>query len=166
MTSQQHLDKWITACLSHYNSISKTKIDNMQTLEEKVQQLQQAHGRLYNNFNTLHQDFLNYREAVKEQFQQMKDMMAEVLPKDDGKIKPLPEEMEQGQEYVAIISEVIKRKNTKWNNMDWSNWQIKLEGKEEHYIAFIPSEYTLEIGDKVRFQYAAPFQCKKLKQIK
>lgn len=165
MNTQQELDKWIIACQKYYNLNSKNKT-SMQTLEEKVQQLQTAHGRLFNNHNTLHQDFVNYRQVMNEELNLLKEMIKSLQPKEDNSVRPLPDEMEQGQEYVAIISEVIKRKNTKWNNMDWTNWQIKLEGKEEHYIAFIPTEYTLQIGDKVRFQYAAPFQCKKLKQIK
>ena len=78
----------------------------------------------------------------------------------------LPETLLNGKEYKTVITDIIKSKAVKWKEMDYTNWQIKIEGKEEHYIAFIPSEHELVAGDVVRFTYANPFQLKKLRKIK
>ena len=55
MDTQQNLDKWIASCLNHYNLKSNIK---MKTTEERFQQLELAHARLFNQFNTLHEDFI------------------------------------------------------------------------------------------------------------
>jgi plastocyanin len=50
--------------------------------------------------------------------------------------------------------------------MEYTNWEVRLEGKETYVmVAFIPTEYKLAAGDKVRFTYAHPFQLRKLKII-
>jgi GTPase Era involved in 16S rRNA processing len=163
MNTQQDLDKWISRCINYYNthSITKNKIE-MKTTEERFQQLEQAHARLFNQFNTLHQDFVKYREVMQEQLQNLKGL---INLSSTEEAPALPDVMYTGTEYKSVITEIIKQTPTKWKDMEYTNWQIKLEGKEEHYIAFIPTEYTLAAGDKVRFTYTHPFQCKKLKQI-
>lgn len=161
MDSQENLDKWIASCLKYYNNKSNNK---MKTTEERFQQLEQAHGRLYNNFNTLHQDFLSYKEVMQEQLSELKELIKQSSTEEQ--VVDLPETLVHNKDYTGIIAAVIKSTPTKWNNKDWTNWELKLEGKEDYaYIAFIPTEHQLTAGDKVKFQYVHPFQLKKLKQL-
>jgi hypothetical protein len=160
MDSQENLDKWIKSCLNHYNLKSNIK---MKTTEERFQQLEQAHARLYNNFNTLHQDFVQYREVMQEELINLKGL---INLSSTEEVVDLPETLVHNKDYTGVIAAVLKSTPTKWNNNDWTNWEVKLEGKDDYaYIAFIPSEHQLSAGDKVRFQYVHPFQLKKLKQL-
>jgi hypothetical protein len=160
METQEQLDKWINACLNHYNLKSNKK---MKTTEERFQQLELAHARLFNQFNTLHQDFVQYREVMEEQLVNLKGL---INLSSTEEVVDLPETLVHNKDYTGVISAVLKSTPTKWNNNDWTNWEVKLEGKDDYaYIAFIPSEHQLAAGDKVRFQYVHPFQLKKLKQL-
>ena len=136
----------------------------MKTTEERFQQLELAHARLYNQFNTLHQDFISYKEVMVEQLTNLKGLI-NTSTKEEAPAE-LPETLIHNKDYTGVIAAVVKSTPTKWNNNDWTNWEVKLEGKEDYvYIAFIPSEHQLTAGDKVRFQYVHPFQLKKLKQL-
>lgn len=160
METQEQLDKWINACLNYYNLKSNIK---MKTTEERFQQLELAHARLYNQFNTLHQDFISYKEVMVEQLQNLKGL---INLSSTEEVVDLPETLVHNKDYTGVIAAVLKSTPTKWNNNDWTNWEVKLEGKDDYaYIAFIPSEHQLTAGDKVRFQYVHPFQLKKLKQL-
>jgi hypothetical protein len=160
METQEQLDKWINACLNYYNLKSNIK---MKTNEERFQQLELAHARLFNQFNTLHQDFVQYREVMEEQLINLKGL---INLSSTEEVVDLPETLVHNKDYTGVISAVLKSTPTKWNNNDWTNWEVKLEGKDDYaYIAFIPSEHQLAAGDKVRFQYVHPFQLKKLKQL-
>ena len=164
MNTQESLDKWINKSIQYYNNHSIKQI-NMKTTEERIQQLEQAHSRLFNNYNTLHQDFLNYRDVMVEEVAALKELIKSVQPK-ENEVQGLPDELKNGIEYKAVIAEVLKSKDVKWQNMDYTNWEIRLVGKEEYvYVAFIPTGISLEAGNNVRFTYAQPFQCKKLKVI-
>jgi hypothetical protein len=160
METQEQLDKWINACLNYYNLKSNIK---MKTTEERFQQLELAHARLYDQFNTLHQDFISYKEVMVEQLQNLKGL---INLSSTEEVVDLPETLVHNKDYTGVIAAVLKSTPTKWNNNDWTNWEVKLEGKDDYaYIAFIPSEHQLTAGDKVRFQYVHPFQLKKLKQL-
>lgn len=160
METQQTLDKWINSCLNHYN---KKSIIKMKTTEEKLQQLELAHARLYNQFNILQQDFIKYKEVMDERLVNLKGLINLSSTED---IPELPETLSNGKEYKAVITEVIKSTPVKWKNMEYTNWEVKLQGKDKYvYVAFIPTEHQLVPGDNVRFTYGTPFQLKKLKQI-
>lgn len=161
METQEHLDKWIASCLKYYNNKSIIK---MKTTEERFQQLELAHARLFNQFNTLHQDFISYKEVMVEQLSNLKELVKQSSTEEE--VQELPETLVHNKDYTGVIAAVIKSTPTKWNNKEWTNWEVKLEGKEDYaYIAFIPTEHQLTAGDKVKFQYVHPFQLKKLKQI-
>ena len=164
MNNQQDLDKWISSSIEYYNLKSNK---SMKTTEERFQQLEQAHSRLFNQFNTLHQDFFSYKEAVKEQVQQLKDMLATYsINLQQIQVQPLPEKLQANNDYTAVISEIVTSTPTKWKDMDYTNWEVKLEGKDKYvFVAFIPTEHQLTAGDLVRFTYAHPFQLRKLKKI-
>jgi seryl-tRNA synthetase len=162
METQEQLDKWINSCLNYYNKKTNTK---MKTNEERFHQLEQAHSRLYNQFNTLHQDYLDYRSVMVEEVAALKELIKSLQPKEDD-VPELPDEMKNGIEYKAVIYEVLKSKDVKWQNMDYTNWEVRLVGKEEYVcVAFIPTGNPINPGNKVRFTYAQPFQLKKLKVI-
>lgn len=160
METQETLDKWINSCLNHYNLKSNIK---MKTTEERFQQLELAHARLFNQFNTLHQDFISYKDVMVEQLSNLKGLIN--LPSTE-EATALPDKLQNNVEYKGIINEVVGSTPTKWKNMDYTNWEVRLEGKEKYVmIAFIPTEYKLAAGDKVRFTYGQPFQLRKLKII-
>jgi|694.fasta_scaffold47907_6 hypothetical protein len=160
METQEQLDKWIYACLNHYNLKSNIK---MKTTEERFQQLELAHARLYNQYQNLIEDFDNLKEQLDERFSDLKSF---IVASSTEEVVELPETLIHNKDYTGVISAVLKSTPTKWNNNDWTNWEVKLEGKDDYaYIAFIPSEHILAAGDKVRFQYVHPFQLKKLKQL-
>jgi hypothetical protein len=160
METQEQLDKWIYSCLNYYN---KKSIFKMKTNEERFQQLELAHARLYNQYQNLIEDFDNLKEQLDERFSDLKSF---IVASSTEEVVDLPETLVHNKDYTGVISAVLKSTPTKWNNNDWTNWEVKLEGKDDYaYIAFIPSEHILAAGDKVRFQYVHPFQLKKLKQI-
>ena len=72
METQETLDKWINSCLNHYNLKSNIK---MKTTEERFQQLELAHARLFNQFNTLHQDFISYKDVMEERLVNLKGLI-------------------------------------------------------------------------------------------
>ena len=160
MDSQETLDKWINSCLNHYNLKSNIK---MKTTEEKLQQLELAHARLFNQFNTLHQDFISYKDVMEERLVNLKGLINLSSTEEEP---GLPEKLQNNVEYKGVITEVVTSTPTKWKEMDYTNWEVRLEGKETYVmVAFIPTEYKLAAGDKVRFTYAHPFQLRKLKII-
>lgn len=163
METQEQLDKWINSCINYYNKKSNTKMNK--TTEERIQQLEQAHSRLFNNFNTLHQDFVQYRNVMVEEVSTLKEMIKSLQPKEEV-IPVLPDNLINGKEYKAVVTDVIKFTNVIWKNIPYTNWELKLEGKDQYvYVAFIPTEVKIVPGTKVRFTYANPFQLRKLKLI-
>ena len=72
METQETLDKWINSCQSYYNLKSNIK---MKTTEERFQQLELAHARLFNQFNTLHQDFISYKDVMEERLVNLKGLI-------------------------------------------------------------------------------------------
>lgn len=161
--NEQHR-KWMTGCIKYYDKQFQKSI-NMKSNEERIQQLEQAHSRLYNSFNTFHQDYLQHRLVYQEQFDLLKQMINSLQPK-ENEVDELPDTMKAGTDYRAVISTIMKATPVKWQNMDYCNWELKLQGKDDYvYVAFIPQSVQLQVGDKVRFTYAHPFQLKKLKQI-
>lgn len=161
METQEQLDKWINSCLKYYNKKSNNK---MKTTEERLLQLETAHSRLYNQFNTLHQDFVKYREVMEERLQNLKGLIKSSTEEEE--VPALPETLVNGKEYKAVVTEIIKSTPTKWKNMEYTNWELKLEGKDQYvFVAFIPTEYQVQPGCNVRFTYANPFQLRKLKLI-
>jgi len=164
METQEQLDKWINACLNHYNLKSNNK---MKTLEERMLQLELAHSRLFNQLKDVELDINNIKNRNGNTYLELSNKindLKELIQPDDA--AELPETLVHNKDYTGVIAAVIKSTPTKWNNKQWTNWEVKLEGKEDYaYIAFIPTEHQLTAGDKVRFQYVHPFQLKKLKQL-
>ena len=162
MDSQETLDKWINSCLNYYNKNSNIK---MKTTEERIQQLELAHARLFNQYQNLIQDFENLTEQLDDRFSELKSfIVASSIQKDEA--PALPDKLQNNVEYKGVITEVVTSTPTKWKDMEYTNWEVRLEGKETYVmVAFIPTEYKLAAGDKVRFTYAHPFQLRKLKQI-
>ena len=161
--TQQELDIWLAGCLTYYNNNSKIKTMS-KTIEERMKQLETAHSRLHNLLMQVQTDITNINNRNGNHYlelsNKLNDLTKLVVPEDTT---TLPDEMKNGVEYKAIVAEILKTKDVKWQNMDYTNWEIKLVGKEEYvHIAFIPTGTAINAGDKVRFTYAAPFQCKKL----
>ena len=166
--NQQELDIWLKGCLTYYNNHSLIKTNSMKTTEERIEQLEKAHSRLFNLVKDIQLDIHNMKDragnSYLEFWNKIEDIKNILQPKDD--VQVLPDELKNGIEYKAIVSEIVRTKQVKWKGIDYTNWELKLEGKEEYvYLAFIPTENTVMVGDKVRFTYTHPFQLKKLKQL-
>lgn len=165
MTTQQDLEKWINSCILYYNKHSITKIENMKTIDQRVEQLEQAHSRLFNLFNSFQKDFEQNKKVLSEKLELLEDLLHSLQPKEE-EVKLLPDTLYAGTEYKAVIAAIVKATPTVWKEMEYCNWEVKLEGKPDYvYVAFIPQTVQLQVGDAVRFQYAHPFQLRKLKQI-
>lgn len=165
METQQDLNKWIIKCIEYYNNHSLTKIEYMKTIDQRVEQLEQAHSRLFNLFNSFQKDFEQNKQVQTEQVELLKDLINSLQPKEE-EYKLLPDNLYAGTEYKAVIAGIVKATPTVWKEMEYCNWEVKLEGKPDYvYVAFIPQTVQLQVGDAVRFTYAHPFQLRKLKQI-
>ena len=140
----------------------------MKTTEERMLQLELAHARLFNQVKDLVLDIDIIKNRNGNTYLELSNKINDLkeLIQPDGDAPALPETLLNGKEYKTVITDIIKSKAVKWKGMDYTNWQIKIEGKDEHYIAFIPTEHELAEGDVVRFTYANPFQLKKLRKVK
>lgn len=158
---EEYLEKWWKGCKNYYQS----KTNNMETLTtNEVELLKKAHSRLFNQLENLKTDFEKYKESMNTQVQDLKMMIKELTPKEEVKIE-LPEKLVHNVEYKAEVTEVVEQDDVEWNGNEWTNWKLKLKGKEECYYAFCPSTQVVESGSVVRFTYTHPVQLKKLKVI-
>jgi len=167
MNTQQSLDKWITKCIQHYNNNSNKKI-SMKTVEERIEQLEKAHSRLHNQLKDVQEDLIIIKDRMGNNYLELTSKIDNILntlqPKEE--IAALPDELKNGIEYKAIVSEIIKTKDVEWKRKNYTNYELKLEGKEEYmFLAFVPTDNKIIAGDKVRFTYQHPFQCRKLTTI-
>ena len=127
----------------------------MTIIEKDLEMVKTAHGRLYNQFKQLENDFnslivesnlsnINLNNKIKE--------LQEVI--NNITITPQPKEnFKEGSSYTGIISEIITIEETKWKNKDFLNLEIKLVGREELFKIFIIKENKLNTGNKIRFTY-------------
>ena len=137
----------------------------MKTVEERIQQLEQAHSRLFNLIKDVQLDITNIKNNAGNSYLELSNNIREIKdilqPKEE--IKPLPEEMKNGLEYKAVVTEIVKTKDVEWKRKNYTNYELKLEGKEDYvFLAFVPTENKVDTGAIVRFTYMHPFQCKKL----
>ena len=158
---EEHLEKWWNGCKKYYQS----KTNHMETLTtNEVELLKKAHSRLHNQLQNLIEDFDKYRLTMSTQVEDLKMKIRELNPKEDE--KELPKRLVHNTEYQAEISEVLYAEGVNWNGSDYTNWEVKVKGKDETYYAFCPSSNVVEVGTKVRFTYNHPVQLKKLRVIK
>jgi predicted nuclease with TOPRIM domain len=134
------------------------------TETERIQQLENAHSRLHNSFQTLQQDMVSIRKELQDAINQLKEQIKLIPTAAPAEPEELPEDLLNNREYKGVIQSVIKSTPATWKNMQYVNHEVKLVGKEEYaYLAFIPAAEELKAGDKVRFTYVHPFQLRKLK---
>lgn len=155
-----YLEKWWEGCKKFYQS----KTNNMEVLTtNEVELLKKAHSRLHNQLQNLINDFEKYRVTTQTQIQDLKTFINELRP--TGEEEQLPERLKHNTEYIGEVSEVCFAEGVKWNNTDYTNWELKLKGKDEKFYAFCPSTNIVEVGSEVRFTYNHPVQLKKLRVI-
>jgi hypothetical protein len=155
--TQQELDIWIEGCITHYKK-NTNKV--MATIEERIERLEQAHSRLYNQQKTILEDFTKSQNKLLEEIKNINSQLTEGKELD---LLPLPDKLIEGKKYSAEITEIIKREDIEWRKMNYSNWEVKLKGKEYIYLVFIKSEITLEPGILVDFEYQHYLKLKHLK---
>jgi hypothetical protein len=155
--TQEELDIWIEGCINHYKKNSN-KV--MATIEERMERLELAHSRLYNQQKTMLDDFAKIQNKLLKEISNINSQLTEGKELD---LLPLPEKLIENKKYSAEITEIVKREDVLWRNMNYSNWEVKLKGKEYIYLAFIKSEVTLEPGVHVDFEYQHYLKLKHLK---
>jgi hypothetical protein len=155
--NQEELDIWIEGCINHYKK-NTNKV--MATIEERMERLEQAHSRLYNQQKTMLEDFTKAQNKLLEEIKNINSQLTEGKELD---LLPLPEKLIEGKKYTGEITEIIKREDVIWRKMNYSNWEIKLKGKDYIYLAFIKSEVILEPGILVDFEYCHYLKLKHLK---
>ena len=154
---QEELDLWIEGCINHYKKNSN-KV--MATIEERIERLEQAHSRMYNQQKTMLEDFTKVQNKLLEE---IKNINSQLTAGKELDLLPLPDKLIEGKKYSAEITEIVKREDVVWRRMNYSNWEVKLKGKEYIYLAFIKSEITLEPGILVDFEYQHYLKLKHLK---
>lgn len=155
--TQDELDLWIEGCINHYKKNSN-KV--MATIEERMERLEQAHSRMYNQQKTMLEDFTKVQNKLVDE---IKNINSQLTAGKELDLLPLPDKLIEGKKYSAEITEIIKREDVLWRKMNYSNWEVKLKGKEYIYLAFIKSEVTLEPGILVDFEYQHFLKLKHLK---
>ena len=155
--NQEVLELWIEGCITHYKK-NTNKV--MATNEERIERLEQAHSRLYNQQKTMLDDLTKVQNKL---LIEIKNINSQLTEGKDLDLLPLPEKLIEGKKYSAEITEIIKREDIEWRKMNYSNWEIKLKGKDYIYLAFIKSEVILEPGILVDFEYSHFLKLKHLK---
>jgi hypothetical protein len=156
--NQEELDLWIEGCVNHYKK--NTNKIMAATIEERMERLEQAHSRLYNQQKTMLDDLTKVQNKTLKEIKNINSQLTEGKELD---LLPLPDKLIEGKKYSAEITEIIKREDIEWRKMNYSNWEIKLKGKDYIYLAFIKSEFTLEPGILVDFEYQHFLKLKHLK---
>jgi hypothetical protein len=144
---KQELDIWIDGCITYYN---KKTNNNMATIEERIKQLEQAHGRTHNKQQELVEQLNKLNKDLSEQLTRITTQLKEIKQEVPD---ALPEQFLEDKKYTGQITEVISTKDVIWRKMNYTNWEIKLKGKDHIFLAFIKKDVILEPGMLVNFTY-------------
>ena len=154
---QQELDIWLQGCINYYKKNSK-KV--MATTEERIDRLEQAHSRMFNQQKTMLEDFQKVQNKLLEE---IKNINSQLTAGKELDLLPLPEKLIETKKYSAEITEIIKKEDVEWRKMNYTNWEVKLKGKEHIFLAFVKSEVVLQPGTLVAFEYQHYLKLKHLK---
>lgn len=154
---QQELDLWLEGCINYYKKNSK-KV--MATTEERIERLEQSHSRMYNQQKTMIEDFQKVQNKLLEE---IKNINSQLTAGKELDLLPLPEKLIETKRYSAEITEIIKKEDVEWRKMNYTNWEVKLKGKEHIFLAFVKSEVLLQPGTLVVFEYQHYLKLKHLK---
>jgi hypothetical protein len=155
--TQEELDLWIEGCINHYKKNSK-KV--MATTDERIERLEQAHSRMFNQQKALIDDFNKVQQKLLEEIKNINSQLSAAKELD---LLPLPEKLIETKKYSAEITEIIKKEDVEWRKMNYTNWEVKLKGKEHIFLAFVKSEVVLQPGTLVAFEYQHYLKLKHLK---
>jgi hypothetical protein len=155
--TQEELEQWIEGCINHYKKNSK-KV--MATTDERIERLEQAHSRMFNQQKALIDDFNKVQQKLLEEIKKINSQLSAAKDLD---LLPLPEKLIETKRYSAEITEIIKKEDVEWRKMNYTNWEVKLKGKEHIFLAFVKSEVILEAGTLVVFEYQHYLKLKHLK---
>jgi molecular chaperone GrpE (heat shock protein) len=114
--NQEELDLWIKGCITHYKK-NTNKV--MVTIEERIERLEQAHSRLYNQQKTMLDDLTKVQNKLLEEIKNINSQLSEGKDLD---LLPLPDKLIEGKKYSAEITEIIKREDIIWRKINYSNW--------------------------------------------
>jgi hypothetical protein len=155
--TQEELDLWLEGCINYYKKNSK-KV--MATTEERIERLEQAHSRMFNQQKTLMEDFQKVQKKLLDEIKNINSQLSEGKELD---LLPLPDKLIETKKYSAEITEIIKKEDVEWRKMNYTNWEVKLKGKDYIYLAFVKSEVILQPGTLVSFEYQHYLKLKHLK---
>ena len=155
--TQEELEQWIEGCINHYKKNSK-KV--MATTDERIERLEQAHSRMFNQQKALIDDFKKVQNKLLEEIKNINSQLSAAKELD---LLPLPEKLIETKKYSAEITDIVKKEDVEWRKMNYTNWEVKLKGKEHIFLAFIKSEVILEPGTLVVFEYQPYLKLKHLK---
>jgi hypothetical protein len=132
----------------------------MKELQEQIDMLKKAHQRLFNQYNTLEQNY----SKLKEYCERITDIVNETNTMFKTEIQELKQsqpkkELVPGNMYSELIDELITQSETiEWKGKNFKNIDIKLKGRNEVYSSFVETKYlpidiTKYINAKVKFEY-------------
>jgi ribosomal protein L16 Arg81 hydroxylase len=129
----------------------------MATIEEEVKLLKTAHGRLFNQYKQLENDFNSFivdsNQLNIKLNERLKDLQ-EII--NNFTIPSQPKEaFKDGQFYIAVVEELVLEEKKDWNNGKWLKLLIKLKEREELFNAFILEGNKPKPGSIVLFTYKA-----------
>lgn len=156
----KELDLWMDGCIRHYNKITNNK---MKTVEERIVQLENAHGRLYNQTKEMFELVTTLRDKINSELESLNTKIREI------KQEPtcvLPDKLIEDKKYQAIIKDIISHEPTDYYKKKMINWEVKLVGKEHVFHAFVKPDIVLEPGMMVEFTYKTYLQLYHLKVVR
>ena len=160
----QYLNNWLKGCKNYY----KKNIKTMATVEEELQMVKTAHGRLFNQLKQLENDFNSLIVDANQTNITLTNKIRVLQEQIDNiTIPPQPKEVfKDGNNYTSTIEEIITIEETIWDKKPCLNMEVKLVGRDELYKVFVLKGNKPDAGSKIRFTFdAADNKLKKLKVL-
>lgn len=123
------------------------------TIEERLNQLEQAHGRLFNQVKHLIDEY-NKKNAGS-------DLVIDCIKSRINNLENLIQLIEQdeyllymdNQRYTGQIKEIVSSKITEWRGKQFFDAEIKIDNRKEIYKIFVTIKNQPNINDKISFTY-------------
>ena len=129
----------------------------MNTVEEKVEMLIKANGRLTAQLKDLTERHEKLVKAINDRLEGIYTTLNKLqIGKEE---KP----MICGSSYIREIDLVTSCTETEWKGSKWLNYELSLKGHNEVYSAFVRSSNVLEPDQAIQFIYDGGGRLKSLK---
>lgn len=122
-------------------------------IEEKLNQLEKAHARLYNNYKNLFEDFFNYRKQTNDRIDNLIDQINELKKTSETKSNNSTE-LVIGGRYVDKIKNILGVTDIiNYKGKQFKTYTLQLKEKEQIFEAFISNQFDVRIGHTIGFTY-------------